>query len=72
MLDGGTEETMVSVHRTVWVQITLSQVRRMPQRGQSRQSTGTAGSGALTVSGEGEASKNEEESGHNTELTQVC
>ncbi len=41
----------------------------MPQRGQSRQSTGAGASGALTVSGGGEESKREEESGHSTALT---
>jgi hypothetical protein len=53
----------------VWLRITLSQVRRMPQRGQSRQSTGAEGSGAKAVSGGGEVSEREEERGQSTALT---
>jgi hypothetical protein len=41
----------------------------MPQRGQSRQSTRAEASDALIVSGGGEESEREEESGHNTALT---
>jgi hypothetical protein len=56
----------------VWLRTTLSQVRRMPQRGQSFHSTGAEGSGARAVSegsGGGEASEGEEESGQSTALT---
>ena len=53
----------------VWLRTTLSQVRRMPQRGQSRHSTGAEGSAAEAVSGGGEESEREEESGRNTALT---
>jgi hypothetical protein len=53
----------------VWLRTTLIQVRRIPQRGQSRQGTGTEASDAPVVSGGGEASEREEESGHNTALT---
>jgi len=52
----------------VWLRITLSQIRRMPQRGQSRHSTGAEGSGAEAVSG-GEESEGEVESGQSTALT---
>ena len=53
----------------VWLRTTLSQVRRMPQRGQSRQSTGAESSEAEAVSGGGEESEGEVESGHSTALT---
>jgi hypothetical protein len=53
----------------VWLRTTLSQVRRMPQRGQSRQNTGAEASDVLLVSGGGEESKREGEGGHNTALT---
>ncbi len=53
----------------VWLRTTLSQVRRMSQRGQSFHNTGAEGSSARAVSGGGEASESEEESGHNTALT---
>lgn len=53
----------------VWLRITLSQVRQMPQRGQSRHSTGAEGSGAVAVSGGGEESEGEVESGQSTALT---
>ncbi|GHO90752.1 hypothetical protein KSF_008000 [Reticulibacter mediterranei] len=53
----------------VWLRTTLIQVRRIPQRGQSRQSTGAEGGGTETESGGGEESKREEKSGHNTALT---
>jgi hypothetical protein len=52
-----------------WLRITLSQVRRMPQRGQSRHSTGAEGSRAEAVSGGGEESEGEVESGQRTALT---
>ena len=52
----------------VWLRTTLSQVRRMLRRGQSRQRTGAEASDALVVSG-GEESEREEESGDNTALT---
>ena len=64
--DGGGGEELS--RQVVWLRTTLSQVRRRPQRGQSRQSTGAEASGALVVS-VGEASGGEEESGHNTALT---
>ena len=41
----------------------------MPQRGQSRQSTGAEGGATEAVSGGGEESESEEESGLNTALT---
>src|SRR6266699_3068230 len=41
----------------VWLRTTLSQVRQMPQRGQSRHSTGAEGSGGGAVSAGGEASE---------------
>ena len=53
----------------VWLRTILSQVRRMLQRGQSRQSTEAAGSGASAISEGGEASEDEEESGQSTALT---
>ena len=56
----------------VWLRTTFSQVRRMPQRGQSFHSTGAEGSGALAVSEGsqgGEAPGGEEESGQSTALT---
>ncbi len=40
----------------VWLRTTFSQVRRMPQRGQSRQSTGAEGRRAGAESGGGEES----------------
>ena len=53
----------------VWLRTTLSQVRRMPQRGQSFHNTGARGSGLGAFVRVGEASEREEESGHNTALT---
>lgn len=53
----------------VWLRTSFIQVRRMPQRGQSRQSTGAEGSEAEAVSGGGEESEGEVESGHKTALT---
>jgi hypothetical protein len=41
----------------------------MPQRGQSRHSTGAEGREAEAVSGGGEESEEEVESGHSTALT---
>ncbi|MBO0784099.1 MAG: hypothetical protein J2P37_35280 [Ktedonobacteraceae bacterium] len=53
----------------VWLRTTFSQVRRMPQCGQLRQSTGAEASDALVVSGDGKESERGDESGHNTALT---
>jgi hypothetical protein len=53
----------------VWLRTTLPPGPPEPQRGQSRHSTGTEGSGARAVSGGGEASESKEESGHSTALT---
>ncbi len=53
----------------VWLRTTLSQVRRMSQRGQSRQSTGSEASDGLVESREGEVSGGEGESGFSTALT---
>jgi hypothetical protein len=53
----------------VWLRTTLSQVCRMPQRGQSRQSTGSQASDVLILSREGEVSVSEGESGFSTALT---
>jgi hypothetical protein len=52
-----------------WLRTTLSQVRRMPQRGQSRHNTGAEGSGAGAESGGGAESEREALSGHSTALT---
>lgn len=55
--------------RTVWLRTTLSQARRMPQRGQSFQRTGAEEAlEALFASG-GEASVREALGGHSTALT---
>lgn len=53
----------------VWLRITLSQARRMPQRGQSFQSTGARGCGWDTVSGRIETGEGEGPSGQSTALT---
>jgi hypothetical protein len=53
----------------VWLRTILIQVRRIPQRGQSRHSTGAEGSGVGAGSGGGEESEREALSGHNTALT---
>lgn len=53
----------------VWLRTTLSQVRRMPQRDQSRHSTGAEGGGAGAESGGGEESGREALSGQSTALT---
>jgi hypothetical protein len=55
--------------QTVWLRITLSQVRRILQRGQSRHSTRAEDSGAEAVSGGGKESEGEVESGQSTALT---
>ena len=52
----------------LWLRTTLSQVRRMLQRGQSCQSTGAEGSGTGAEVG-GEESEREVVSGHTTALT---
>jgi len=52
----------------VWLRTTLSQVRRMLHRGQSRQSTGARGSGGPSEHME-EQVGSEESIGHNTALT---
>ena len=55
--------------QVVWLRIPLSQVRQMPQRGQSRQRTGAEANGALAVSGGGDESEREAPSGNSTALT---
>ncbi len=55
--------------RTVWLRTTLSQERRMLQRGQSFHCTGVRGGGWDTASGGGEIEREEGSSGHNTALT---
>ena len=65
--DGESEEELS--RRMVWLRTTLSQVRRMPQRGQSRQSTGAEGGRAGVGAGGGEEAEREEESGQSTALT---
>jgi hypothetical protein len=69
MTGGGTEVAGLSVHHTVWLRITLSQARRMPQRGQSFHSIGARGRGWGTASGGGETVEGEESSGQSTALT---
>src|SRR5215469_5770190 len=66
MTDGGMEGAGFSVQHTVWLRITLSQARRMPQRGQSFQYRGGRGRGWGTASGEGEIGEGEESSGQST------
>ena len=53
----------------VWLRMTLSQVRRMPQRGQSRQSTGAEACGVLAGAVGGKKSEGGGVSGHTTALT---
>ena len=69
---GGTGEGSVRVElsiQTVWLRTTLSQARRMPQRGQSFHSTRARGSGAGAFSQGSEESEREAASGHTTALT---
>jgi hypothetical protein len=69
MTGEGTEVAGFSVHHTAWLRITLSQARRMPQRGQSFHSTGARGRGWSTASGGEETGEGEEASGQSTTLT---
>jgi len=66
----GDDESREELSRQmVWLRTILIQVRRIPQRGQSRHSTGAEGSGVGAGSGGGEESEREALSGHNTALT---
>ncbi len=58
-----------SVKITVSRRMTLSQSRRMLQRGQSFHTTGARGGGWGTASDGGETEVEEESIGHNTALT---
>jgi len=66
----GDGESGVELSRQiVWPRTTLIQVRRMLQRGQSRQSTGAEARGVLAISEGGEESERGALSGHTTALT---
>lgn len=65
---GGESEAERS-RQIVWLRTTFSQVRRMPQRDQSRQNTEAEAHGELASAVGGDESEREEESGQSTALT---
>jgi hypothetical protein len=66
---GSTGVARLSAKQTVWLRITLSHTRRMPQRGQSFHITGARGSGWDASEDMGEEAERGESSGRNTALT---